>query len=242
MVVELPALPGGSSLELTGVDRADRLFNPNDVRFSRAVWGLFNRAFELRLVFEQGAEEERQRIARDLHDDVAARILTLVHRANDDGYEKLARQALGALRDTIYTLGAQSSPPLDDLLADMRYEIQQRLDAIDIKLTWEITGNPQDITLNPRQHINLQRVAQELISNAIHHAKAAHVNIRVDIQDDKLQIVICDDGIGGNTGQWTPGKGINNIINRMRELNGNVSWFNYSENQQGCCVKLQFPL
>lgn len=235
----LPALPGGSSLELTGANRSNRLFNPNDVRFSSAAWELFNRAFEYRLAFEQGAEKERQRIARDLHDDVAARLLTLTHRTTDAGNEKLARQALSALRDTIYSLGPTKSLPLDEFLADMRYEIQQRLDAIDIKLSWNITGNPDDIAFNARQHINLHRIMQELISNAIHHANANVVDIRIVIQDYQLDITVCDDGVGGNIKQWTLGKGINNINNRISELEGNATWKNNPDRQQGCCVELQ---
>ena len=238
----LPALPGGRSLEITGANRADRLFNSNDVRFARAAWEVFNRAFEYRQAFEQGAETERQRIARDLHDDVAARLLTLVHRADDSGYEKLARHALRALRDTIYSLGPNKSLPLDALLADLRYEIQQRLDAIEIKLIWNINGDIADISLKPRQHINLHRIMQELISNIINHTNSQEVDTLIVIKNDSLHLTICDDGIGGNIEQWTLGKGINNIKNRAQELRGVVNWGDRSDNCKGCCVKLQIPL
>jgi signal transduction histidine kinase len=237
----LPALPGGNSLELTGANRADRLFNPNDVRFASAAWEVFNRAFEYRQAFEQGAEMERQRIARDLHDDVAARLLTLVHRADDSGYEKLARHALRALRDTIYSLSPNKSLPLDALLADLRYEIRQRLDAIEIKLTWNMSGDLADIALKPRQHINLHRIMQELISNIINHTNSDEVDILIVVKNAVLHIAVCDDGIGGNIDQWTLGKGINNIKNRVQELRGDVNWGDRTDNHKGCCVKLQIP-
>lgn len=238
--LHLPALPGGNALELSGAEHADRLFNPNDVRFASAVWGLFNHAVQFRLALEQGADVERQRIARDLHDDVAARVLTLVHRAEDPGYEKLARQALSALRDTIYTLGTQSPPPLQDLLADMRHEIQQRLEAVDIQLECDIIGVSNDIQLNPRQHINLQRILQELVSNVIHHANADMLSIKVIVEKNMLCFDVCDNGIGGNIKDWTPGKGLNNIKNRVDELKGTVDW-NPSE-QSGCYIFLQLPI
>ena len=237
--LRLPALPSGSALELSGAEHADRLFNSNDVRFASAVWGLFNHAVQFRLALEQGASEERQRIARDLHDDVAARVLTLVHRAEDPGYEKLARQALSALRDTIYSLGTQRPPPLEDMLADMRHEIQQRLEAVEIHLEWDFTGETNKIQLNTRQHINLQRIMQELVSNVIHHANADTLTIKVAIKKDLLCIDACDNGIGGNITEWTPGKGLNNIKNRVSELGGNVDWQPIS--QQGCCAYLQLP-
>lgn len=238
--LRLPPLPGGAAIELTGAEHADRLFNTNDVRFANAVWGLFTQAAQHRLALEQGANEERQRIARDLHDDVAARLLTLVHRANDAGYEKLARQALGALRDTIYTLGTQTPPPLDNLLADMRHEVQQRLEIIDIQLEWEVNGNLEGISLNPRQHINLQRVIQELVSNIIHHAQASKLSVNITIGAERIHAKVCDNGIHCNVDEWTPGKGLHNIQNRIKELNGTVNWQQIQPH--GCCVDLQFPL
>lgn len=238
--LRLPALPGGSALELFGAEHADRLFNPNDVRFASAVWGLFNHAVQFRLALEQGADEERQRIARDLHDDVAARVLTLVHRAEDSSYEKLARQALSALRDTIYTLGTQNPSPLEDLLADIRHETQQRLEAVDIQLECDISGVTNQIQLNPRQHINLQRILQELVSNVIHHANADTLSIKVTVENNVLHINACDNGSGGNISDWTPGKGLNNIKNRVKELKGTVDW--QQVQAQGCCVTLQLPL
>jgi signal transduction histidine kinase len=237
--LQLPALPGGSALELSGAEHADRLFNPNDARFASAVWGLFNHAVQFRLALEQGAHVERQRIARDLHDDVAARLLTLVHRSDDAGYEKLARQALTALRDTIYTLGTQTPSPLEDLLLDMRHEIQQRLEAVDIQLAWNLTGDAENIALNPRQHINLQRILQELVSNVIHHAQASRLALDIEVQNSQLHISACDNGIGGNIDEWTLGKGLNNIKNRVHELHGSVTW---QGKDHGCCVNLKLPV
>lgn len=236
----LPSLPGGHALELSGAEHAGRLFNSNDVRFASAVWGLFNHAVQFRLALERGADEERQRIARDLHDDVAARVLTLVHRAEDPGYEKLARQALSALRDTIYTLGTQSPPPLQDMLTDMRHEIQQRLEAVDIKLECDLTGVTNKIHLNPRQHINLQRIMQELVSNVIYHANADSLNTKVVVRNNALYIETCDNGICNNIADWTLGKGLNNIKNRVEELKGSVDW--QQGKNGGCCVHLNFPL
>ena len=204
------------------------------------MWGLFKQTDKFRLALEQGANEERQRIARDLHDDVAARLLTLVHRADDAGYEKLARQALGALRDTIYTLGTQTPPPLDNLLADMRHEVQQRLETLDIELAWEVNGSMDGIALNPRQHINLQRVIQELISNIIHHAHASHIDVGYRIDEDWIHAKVCDNGPNCDIDEWTPGKGLHNIQNRIKELNGTVEWRNVQPH--GCCVNLQFPI
>jgi len=238
--LRLPPLPGGNALELSGAEHADRLFNPNDVRFASAVWGLLDHAVQFRHALEQGANEERQRIARDLHDDVAARLLTLVHRANDAGYEKLTRQALGALRDTIYTLGTQTPPPLENLLADMRHEVQQRLEIIGIQLEWEVNGNLEGISLNPLQHINLQRVIQELVSNIIHHAQASTLSINITIGAERIHVKVCDNGIHCNVEEWTPGKGLHNIQNRIKELNGTANWQQIQPH--GCCVDLQFPL
>jgi signal transduction histidine kinase len=240
--LRLPGLTGGTALELTGAARGGRLFNPNDIRFTQAVWGLFNRVQEFRLAFEQGANEERRRIARDLHDDVAARLLTLVHRAEDPGFEKLARQALSALRDTIYTLDTKAGKALEDALDDLRFEVQQRLDAIDITLDWRQEGEVTGRELSPRQHINLQRIVQELVSNAINHAQADRLRILILLCESEVVVKLCDNGLGGDPAQWVAGKGLHNVGNRARELQGQVAWADNPGDGRGCCVRLSFPL
>jgi signal transduction histidine kinase len=62
----------------------------------------------------------------------------------------------------------------------------------------------------------------------------------VAVEKNVLCFDICDNGIGGNIKEWTPGKGLNNIKNRVDELKGTVDW-NPSE-QSGCCVFLQLPI
>jgi signal transduction histidine kinase len=234
----LPGLSDNPGLELTGASHGERLFNPNDIRFANAAWQLFNRAHEHRLAAERGAADERKRIARDLHDDVAARLLTLVHHVDDTGYEKLARQALTSLRETIYTLDNQATKALDDLLADMRYEIQQRLEPLDVDLKWR-QDNTQDMVLSPRQQINMQRMIQECISNILHHSQADRIDLTVTVRNKVLKIGICDNGRPSNPEGWIAGKGIHNIKNRAHELNGLAKWDTNS--QGGCRVSLEFP-
>ena len=57
---------------------------------------------------------------------------------------------------------------------------------------------------------------------------------------------ICDNGSCENIETWTPGKGLNNIKTRVKEINGTVKWYKINEDEnnveQGCCINVNFPI
>jgi signal transduction histidine kinase len=88
----------------------------------------------------------------------------------------------------------------------------------------------------------LHRVLQELVSNIIRHAKAAHFTIQFVRHDDELAIMIEDDGAGFDpekTGS-SSGIGIKNIRTRIDYLGGDVFWD--SRPGSGTTVTLEIPL
>ncbi len=217
-------------------------FDDNDAHLADALLKLTRQFMSVQEAIEQGASAERHRIARDLHDDVAARILTLIHQIRDQQSIDLARSILKSLRNAIYTLDNKSTTRILDALTDIRAELQERLNTIGMQLFWSQPDNLDDFNFTPRQHINLHRILHETTTNVIRHADAQFVTIDIEIDGDRIRLLVCDNGRGFDMDACIPGKGINNIKNRVRELNGEVNWSDNTEGESGCCLDIRFPI
>jgi signal transduction histidine kinase len=213
-------------------------FDKDDKHFIDSLLKLGRHFCSIQDALERGAAEERRRIARDLHDDVAARVLTLIHQMKDQQSIELARSLLKSLRNAIYTLDTKTNTLITHALTDIRSELQDRLNPLGMQLFWAQSPNLANLTFTPRQHINLQRILHEITTNAIRHASAHFINISIDLEGDQLHIQACDDGAGFEIDSCVPGKGINNIRTRVEELYGQVDW----QIKNGCCINMRFPV
>jgi signal transduction histidine kinase len=169
----------------------------------------------------QALAEERERIYADLHDDLGAKLLQLIHTANDPRQADLARAVLQDLRDVV-TRSRGEPGTLGDVLADIRSEATQRLAAVKIALDWQEEDEIADPPLSQHQALHLFRIVREAISNTIRHAGATRLRVRVDATNERLTLELSDDGVGrGSAGR---GRGTHNMRERAKELDGNVTW------------------
>lgn len=240
LALSVPAIHPGQFYRLTTHSRYH--FTDHDIELTDALLKLARQFMSVQEAIEQGASEERQRIARDLHDDVAARMLTLIHQTRDQQSIDLARSILKSLRSAIYTLDNKSTTSILHALTDIRAELQERLNSLGMQLFWSQPDDLENNTFTPRQHINLHRILHESATNVIRHAEAQFMTIDIDLVDDQIHIFACDNGKGFNMDECIPGKGINNIKNRVKELNGEVHWTQNRDNQGGSCLDIRFPL
>lgn len=169
----------------------------------------------------QALAEERERIYADLHDDLGAKLLQLIHTAHDPRQADLARAVLQDLRDVV-TRSRGEPGTLGDVLADIRSEATQRLAAVNVALDWQEEDDLADPPLSQHQALHLFRIVREAISNTIRHAGATRLRVRVDATQERLTLELSDDGIGrGSAGR---GRGTHNMRERAKELDGNVTW------------------
>jgi len=243
-VLHVPEFDNIPALALAGVERGSRLFNANDVSFLNSMMTLFKNAQAFKGAYEQGVHEERTRIARDLHDDVAARLLTLIHKSEGTPQEPLAREALVTLRESINSLGGQKEQPLDEILRELQVEVKFRLGAVKIKLYWEQDRRLYKKTLSSRQATNFKRVIQELVSNILKHANADSVRVECSIVAELFSFSICDNGDTKLMKDWVKGRGLNNIRTRIAESGGTVRWNQriIEEQLAGTCVDIAIPV
>jgi two-component system sensor histidine kinase UhpB len=184
--------------------------------------GNFNQIAELRA--EQVAEKERKRIASDLHDDLGAKLLTIVHTSNNDRISTLAREALEEMRLSVRGLTGRPMV-LSDALADWRAEVVSRLRQAGIECEWR---NPNDIIEEPlssRTYVQTTRILREAVSNVIKHSGASHVIVsaEVHLEMHDFVLVIQDNGKGIELAlddRTDRGHGMTSMKHRAKQLSG----------------------
>lgn len=175
------------------------------------------------LVREQATAEERMRIHADLHDDLGARLLGMVHAAQTPAEADRVRELLQNLRDVVSrSRGAPGT--LDEVLAEIRSETRQRLATVGIALDWEWPDELPDPLLDTGRALHLHRIVREAISNVIRHARAQRVRVRMAVGRDGLHLELTDDGQGGGEVGARRGRGVHSMRERAAELEGRIDW------------------
>jgi signal transduction histidine kinase len=189
------------------------------------------------LEMEHAVAGERERIHRDLHDDVGAKLLSLVYRADSAENAELARAALQDLRDVVSR--STDDCILAGLAADWRAECEKRLSEAGLQLEWSQAGALENIHLSPPQALHIGRVLREAVSNAIRHADARQVEIRLVCEGARLCLDLRDDG-RGCPDVPRRGSGLRNMAARAQRLGAILE--RYSVPGGGCGVRLDAPL
>lgn len=186
--------------------------------------------------------EERNRIYRDLHDDVGAKLLGLAisaQRANLPKEADLARSALQDLRDVV-SRSAQAATPLGDLLADWRAESEQRVKSAGLQLDWHFPEQETDAVVSPEAALNLSRILRESVTNILRHAQASHISIITQIDGTHFSFSVEDDGVGMPAADLKPHRGMTGMQARAASLNAALDW--QSIQPHGCRVEFRVPL
>jgi signal transduction histidine kinase len=227
LLVPVPVI-GGDERESIGLvllrfaHRGTRMFTQEDARLTDRIVEQLRRAVAFDRAVEQGRHEERARIAQDLHDDIGARLLTLMYKAPDPEMEEYLRHTLQDLKTLTRGLAA-SSHPLAHAAAEWKADATQRLAAAQCQLRWSFTSD-RDIVLSVVQWSALTRMLRELVNNTISHSQATQVEIDVSYERAGLQLRVSDDGIGRAPQTWSHGLGLGGVRKRVKQLGGEVEW------------------
>lgn len=222
----VPAAASSPALRLRYPYAGKGLFGPQQVMLVRQLSSLLAKAETSRNAYERGVLEERHRIARDLHDDVGARLLTGLN-VTDGSTRPILHAALSDIRAIISGLtGASAS--LDRILAEARYETAIRLQAVGIELDWALPDErTKTVIFDYRQSKALVSSIREIVSNVIRHAGAERVCMKLAVSDTEILLSIADDGSGirdrSDADELAGGFGLRNIKRRMEELGGRLT-------------------
>jgi signal transduction histidine kinase len=202
--------------------KGQRLFTSEDARLAERVMEQLHRALSFDQAVEQGRSEERLRIAQDLHDDIGARLLTLMYQAPNAEIEEYIRHTIQDLKTLTRGLAAQSHS-LGEAAGEWKRDLSQRLAAARCELDWQMQLD-SDITLTMVQWSALTRILRELVSNAISHAKANKVSVELALSNDRLSLSVEDNGVGREPARWSHGLGLGGVRKRVKQLSGSVRW------------------
>ena len=228
LLVPLPTIdaaqgrPGAGSIVLRFAERGKRMFSRDDARLTDRVVEQLRRAVAYDKAVERGRSEERARIAADLHDDIGARLLTLMYKAQTPEMEDYIRHTLKDLKTLTRGL-ASGDQPLSHAAAEWKADIGQRLAAAQIELSWTFTCD-RDPVLGVVQWSALTRVLRELVSNVIQHSCATHLEVTATLEAGRLRLTLADDGIGREPQAWSHGLGLGGVRKRVKLLGGDVQW------------------
>jgi signal transduction histidine kinase len=198
------------------------LFTSDDARLADRVVEQLRRAVAYDQAVEQGRHEERLRIAQDLHDDIGARLLTLMYQSTNPEMEDYIRHTLQDLKTLTRGLAAQDHL-LSHAAGEWKADLTQRLHAAQGSLGWSFNFD-RDPRLTMGQWSALTRVLRELVSNSLYHGHASCVDVNFNLQGSHLQLTVSDNGSGKTPEDWAHGLGLGGVRKRVKALGGKVQW------------------
>lgn len=213
----VPGFPGEGSLRMHNANKGDRLFNPDDVCMINAISLLYRHILDFQDAHLQGAKTERKRLARDLHDDVSSKVLSLIYRSESEDNAQLGRETLEELRNVINDLES-GELSLEVNLFDWQCEIRQRCEESGLQLSWKQSNINKETKISSSEKSNLRRILRESISNIIKHAQATKVDIEIANANGHLEFKIEDNGKGFDISSVKKGHGLLNMQRRAKEM------------------------
>jgi len=232
----VPALADSPALELRYPWRGQGLFGPRHAQTAQQLVDLMRQAEESRAAHERGANEERGRIARDMHDNIGAQLLGALHSRESDRKDSLIRETLTDLRNIIND-APDTGLGLSNMLADLRAETAERLSSAGIRLDWHDTLEA-DISIQPQSVHALRSVIREGVSNVIKHSGAKTTGIDLASDHASLSVTIRDDGHGFDDQQTTHGNGLDNMRSRVTSQKGRIE---FQSNESGTQIIAFLP-
>jgi signal transduction histidine kinase len=199
------------------------------------------------------ALEERQRLARELHDSVSQALYGILLNAStaDELFEAAPDQAHGLVRDVL-GLAEGGLAELRALIFELRPESLEReglVGALEkqaaavqarhgLHVRMQVAGEP-DLPQAAKEAV--YRVAQEALHNAVKHARAHTLDLHLELGDGEVGLVVADDGRGFDTGREFPGHlGLQSMRERAAAVGGTLEI--QSAPGEGTRLRARFPL
>jgi signal transduction histidine kinase len=208
----------------------------------------------LKIETQNKLQEQRLRISRDLHDNIGSQLTFIISTIDNLKYglkdqdEKIinkltslsgfTKETIAELRDTIWAMNKDeiSFEDLKVRISNFIENAQIASNGIDFEFNCQEEFAP--ISLSSLEGINSYRIIQESINNALKHAKPTKVSVEVLFQNQFIEIIIKDNGIGFDEATTNFGNGINNLKKRAKELNGEIVVT--SQLEKGTTIVLKF--
>jgi ligand-binding sensor domain-containing protein/two-component sensor histidine kinase len=209
----------------------------------------------LRVTRLLAVEKLRNRVARDLHDDMGSTLSTInilssmakakiatdtiktseyINKISDN-----SQRMMEAMDDIVWAI-KPANDTMQKIVARMREFATSVLEAKEMDIEFTVDETVQDVALDMEQRRDLFLLFKEAVNNVAKYSKCKKAGIALLVKDKKLQLVVADDGVGFDTKKADSGNGLGNMLKRADALRGRVEITSKPGN--GTEVKLTVPL
>ena len=183
---------------------------------------------------QRALEQERLRIARDIHDDLGARVTQIslvsgVAQANSafspkargefERISRMCRELVSALYETVWAVNPENDN-LDAMGTFLCQKINEFCAQAQLKCRLHVAELPENVPISSQARHNVSMAVKEAVHNVVKHAGVSLVTMRVNFVDTVLTVSVEDDGYGFNCGDSPSGYGLTNMKRRMEDIGG----------------------
>ncbi len=188
----------------------------------------------LHLEHQRMLEQERLRIAQDIHDDLGARVTqisllsamaqsnaTFPEKAREefDRVSRMSRELVAALYETVWAVNPENDN-LDALGNYLCQMINQLCAPALVRCRFHLVDLPAQVQVSSQVRHNVCLAAKEAVHNAIKHARAAEINVHMNYEQTWLTLIIEDQGCGFDQETAPAGHGLKNMRRRLQATGG----------------------
>lgn len=202
----------------------------------------------------EGAEEERRRIAMDIHDQTLADLSSVLRglqglagvetcRAEAAGLEEELQRAMTNLREVMDNLHPQTLDILG-LGAALQSHMERHLAKDNLpEYHFYVSPEAEAAALSRLARLTVYRIAVEAVHNVIKHARASRYEVNLDLRGGELVLSVEDNGVGFDVQAVAArgGRGLNNMRERAHAIGATASW-RRSRFTSGTRFELLLPL
>lgn len=190
----------------------------------------------------QSLLEERQRIVRDMHDGIGGQLVGLIlqvrgRKLEPPQIESALQASVADLRLIVDSLDT-AEDSLRAALASFEHRVRSQAEAAGVAFESDVELTDAAADRQPRQTLQILRILQEAVANALRHSGASAIRLRAEDTDGAVAVEISDDG-KGLAGRGTGGRGLTNMQARAAALGGRLELV---EGAPGLTVRLIVPV
>ena len=214
---------------------------------------IYNLMISQQATIEESREKEKKRIAQELHDGVLGRLfgarlnLDSLNRFTDEeaianrfNYLNELKNIEQDIREISHDLNREKYVLINNFVAIVNNLVEEQKNAfspvvtcaIDEKIKWDQIANTMKI--------NLYRMLQESLQNCNKYANASKIDILFELKEDWIYFSVADNGIGFDVKSKKKGIGLQNMISRTTECNGQLDVS--SQKGSGTTIHIKLPL
>ncbi|HMS69449.1 MAG TPA: histidine kinase [Saprospiraceae bacterium] len=199
---------------------------------------------------QQALQNERTRIAGEMHDDLGGGLTNIkflsqrVIKKMDDAEQKVqvqkimdhAQLLVSNMSEIIWAMNA-GFDTLDNLIAYSRRYAKEFLTDHGIELQFKVFGTSEGISMSGENRRNVFLVIKEALHNTVKHAEARHFTMEYNI-DSTIHLLLQDDGNGLSDQININGNGLENIRKRVIDLGGTITF----DGSKGMTIQMELPI